>query len=293
MTHALVLLGLSIACVWLPSLRLRGGFVLSLWVPLFILAAVAAFASGMADARGMLAFGVLAGTSHLSQNASNPRLRRCAAVAAIAIAFLLAIGLVPGFRPWVGAQDIRLAPDASRMDLSLRFEPGVAGLFLLAVFSRRVASLGELRAILGRTLAMAAITTALVMALGVASGYVAWDPKLPWFSWVFIAKTLLLTAVMEEAFFRGVIQEGLGRPGWIAADARRRWIPVVVSTLLFGLAHARAGMLFVGLATLAGLGYSLAYALTRRVEAPIAVHFSVNTVHFVFFTYPHLATAQQ
>ena len=128
-------------------------------------------------------------------------------------------------------------------------------------------------------------------ALGGVSGYVRWDPKLPWFTAAFVAKTLLLTAVMEERFFRGVVQEGFSRWSWIATRPNRRWLPVAAVALLFGLAHARAGTLFIARATLARLGYSTAYALTRRMEAPIVVHARLNTVHFLFFTYLHLLTA--
>ena len=166
------------------------------------------------------------------------------------------------------------------MGLSLRFAPGVAGLFLLAVFCPQVRSWHELRAVLRSTLLVAAVTIPAVILVGVVSGYVRWDPKLPWFTAAFVAKTLLLTAVVEEAFFRGVLQEGLSRWSWIAAHPGRRWVPVVVLSLLFGLAHARAGILFAALATLAGLGYSMAYALTRRIEAPIVVHAGLHTVHF-------------
>jgi uncharacterized protein len=39
---------------------------------------------------------------------------------------------------------------------------------------------------------------------------------------------------------------------------------------------------------LTGLGAASAFALSRRIEPPILVHFTVNTVHLLFFTYPRL-----
>ena len=39
----------------------------------------------------------------------------------------------------------------------------------------------------------------------------------------------------------------------------------------------------------AGLGYALAYQSTQRIEAPVLVHFALNAVHFIAFTYPYLA----
>lgn len=39
-------------------------------------------------------------------------------------------------------------------------------------------------------------------------------------------------------------------------------------------------------AAVAGLGYALAYQWQRRIEVAVLVHFGVNALHFVGFTYP-------
>jgi membrane protease YdiL (CAAX protease family) len=73
--------------------------------------------------------------------------------------------------------------------------------------------------------------------------------------------------------------------------ARFRFGPllaVACSALLFGAAHMAGGGTYVLLATVAGLGYAYAYYVTQRIEAAIIVHFAVNAVHFIGFTYPHL-----
>jgi membrane protease YdiL (CAAX protease family) len=38
----------------------------------------------------------------------------------------------------------------------------------------------------------------------------------------------------------------------------------------------------------AGLGYGWVFMRTQRIEAAMAVHFGVNAVHFLLFTYPRL-----
>jgi hypothetical protein len=83
-----------------------------------------------------------------------------------------------------------------------------------------------------------------------------------------------------------LIQERITRA--LAAYPRWRWVAVAASALLFGAAHGAGGALYAALATVAGLGYALAYATTRRVEAAVLTHFIVNAVHFLGFTYPHL-----
>jgi membrane protease YdiL (CAAX protease family) len=102
---------------------------------------------------------------------------------------------------------------------------------------------------------------------------------------IWAVTNLFFTCLSEEAFFRGFVLAELARPGgraWLA-------IAVIVSAVLFGLAHFGGGITYVIAGVIAGLGYGLAYARTRRVEAAMVVHFAVNAVHFLFFTYPRLA----
>jgi membrane protease YdiL (CAAX protease family) len=104
---------------------------------------------------------------------------------------------------------------------------------------------------------------------------------------LFLAVNLLFTCVAEEAFFRGLVQGFLTR--WLHSMGRPTWWAVPPSALLFGLAHAGGGAAYALLATLAGLGYGWVCLRTGRVGAAIALHFTVNAVHVLFFTYPRLA----
>jgi membrane protease YdiL (CAAX protease family) len=68
---------------------------------------------------------------------------------------------------------------------------------------------------------------------------------LPHWWWLFALNNLLFTCVAEEALFRGFLQQG------IAAHSRR-WLGVLVASLLFGAAHLAGGPLLVLFAALAG-----------------------------------------
>jgi len=43
----------------------------------------------------------------------------------------------------------------------------------------------------------------------------------------------------------------------------------------------------------AGIGYGWAYRRTGRIEASILTHFSLNSLHFLLFTYPALAASMR
>jgi membrane protease YdiL (CAAX protease family) len=65
-------------------------------------------------------------------------------------------------------------------------------------------------------------------------------------------------------------------------------VALTLSSVLFGLSHLGGGLLYSALATMAGFGYGWVYQRTGAIEASIGVHFLVNALHFVFFTYPAL-----
>lgn len=54
--------------------------------------------------------------------------------------------------------------------------------------------------------------------------------------------------------------------------------------MLFGLVHFGGGIRYVVLATIAGVGYGLAFHRSGRIEMSMLAHFTVNSIRFLFFT---------
>ncbi len=205
---------------------------------------------------------------------------------AITIAVALALHLVPGFGLFVIAHEIRLTPESAPMTLKANFDQGASGLLLLAYFCPRPTISEWPRVIMtGVAYGTAAALTAIGLVFAV--GAVSMAPKLPLLAAYWVPINLLLTCVFEEVLFRRFIQGALAealrdRPQW-------RWVPLASSSVLFGLAHAGGGSLLVVAASLAGVGYGLAYARTSRIEAAVLAHFVLNAIHFFLFTYPYAA----
>jgi membrane protease YdiL (CAAX protease family) len=134
---------------------------------------------------------------------------------------------------------------------------------------------------------MFALLLLVVLSLTLALGYARWEPKLPawWPQWIW--SMVFLTALPEEAIFRGVAQH------WLAdrlGGTRRAGLgAAVVMGGVFGVAHVAGGWGYVVLATAAGIGYGWIYASTGSIAASIAAHAGLNTMHFLLFTYPALA----
>jgi membrane protease YdiL (CAAX protease family) len=94
-----------------------------------------------------------------------------------------------------------------------------------------------------------------------------------------VVMTMILAPVMEEWFFRGVLFRAISEGGTRANSRRTVVIGVVVSALLFALAHAER-VQFVGLALLGGL-LAVLVARTRRLVPAVVTHISFNGVAIV------------
>ena len=279
-----VLLALAICAVWLPRFRLSGSVFVPPWALLFLCATLSALLSGVLSWPALVVLTVLFAAGELSRHVVGQPARIALVLIAGLVSLGLALHLLPGFHNPVVLNQVQTGPSAAPFTQYANFDKAAAGLALLAYFSRRLRSASELREVLA-PIAVASVATAVVLlGFGLGVGHLAFDPKLPSFAFTFLAINLLFTCVAEEAFFRGLIQERLA----CVLSSQWQWLAVAVSSALFGLAHIAGGILYVSLATILGLGCATAYSKTRRVEAPILVHFFFNATHFLLFTYPFL-----
>jgi hypothetical protein len=118
--------------------------------------------------------------------------------------------------------------------------------------------------------------------LGLALNFIAFQPRLPSLATTMAAVliTFLLTAVPEELFFRGILQNLLerriGRRGALA-----------LTSVLFGLSHFSKGAAFnwryVLLAAIAGVFYGRAWRAERKVLTSSITHTAVDVVWSLWF----------
>jgi membrane protease YdiL (CAAX protease family) len=205
--------------------------------------------------------------------------------------FLLALALslhwLPGFHNPLVLGPIRFTPDAALFTMTLNLDKPLAGFWLLLALpwiTRQMAW-----HTVWRTAALSLLMTAAVcLGTGMLLGTVAWAPKWPAGSGLWLLNNLVLVSVTEEALFRGYLQGGLGR--LLAHWPQGETMALMVVSILFGLAHLTGGWHWALLGGIAGLGYGLAYRY-GGLAAAVLVHFGLNTVHFFLFTYPMLQPA--
>lgn len=118
---------------------------------------------------------------------------------------------------------------------------------------------------------------ALVMAgiygVHLVMGWLQFTNEPPTMDWLTTIPVLLIAALVEEVLYRGLVLNGL------VILTRQTWIAVVLSAILFGIAHATnpgATALSVVSNALGGVMYSIAFLRTRRLWLPLGVHFAWN-----------------
>lgn len=166
------------------------------------------------------------------------------------------------------------------------FDKTIGGLvFFLVVLPSE--SIPTARRILS-SLLIAVSTIIIVLSGGMIAGLIEFNiTKLleSEFLLLFLVLQLFSVCLAEEMFFRGFIQHRmyfLFKKNSLIGKV----VPLLVTSIFFGLVHFAGGIGYVVAATFAGIGYGLVYQLTRRIEASIITHAMLNLTHLIFFTYP-------
>ncbi|MCK9531608.1 MAG: CPBP family intramembrane metalloprotease [Gammaproteobacteria bacterium] len=272
----LALWGMAFVALWLPAAPLRTGLSAGAIVLILLLG----LTEGYLTAWALLWAAALLG---LARAARHPRWRIPALGLLGVLVLALGFGLLPGFVPVRFGEAMPVKPDSAPYALGFRMDKALAGFAVLALVLRAEAR-PDWRRIGVSTATALALALPLVFVPGLWLGYVRWVPGVPDVQWLAIwAATNLLFAAVEEALFRGVLQRSLAASLGVPAA-------VIGAAVLFGLAHFGGGAVYVLLATLAGVGYGLAYQMAgQRLAAAILTHFALNLVHVGFFSYPALA----
>lgn len=288
MIFTFLLLALSICALWLPSVEIgRSQSVQPGWLLLAATIAHGLF-SGVLEAVALLGVLALLACCWVERHKGIPFPFVVAArLLAVVLTLGLALHLFPGFHRLEIVAALTISQASIPYVLSLGFDKPVAGMLILACFCSRATGIKAIATALATALPIAVLTCSVTLLAGVLSGYVNWDPKLPHFTPAFLAINLVFTCAAEEAFFRGVLLEQLDSLFRRFNQHCATYLAIGVSSAAYGLAHYGGGLKLMAIATVSGAGCAWAYIANKRyIEAPVLVHFSLNTAHFLLFTYP-------
>lgn len=276
---------LSVILLWFPGKRKIPNWAVSLLLAVFF-----GFCSRQLEWAALVSIGLFIWGAYYSQAKKTSPEKR---LVATSLVLILSLGLaghqLPGFNNLMVLDHVYLTTDALPFSLFLNIDKTIVGILILGLGPALISSRAELLRLVKQNWQNALSIILAVMIFALAMGFVRFEPKLSINLFIWLPTSLLFTCVAEEALFRGFIQKKLtlrlkkmkGGENWA----------LILASLLFGLAHYAGGKKYVLLATAAGLGYGWIYQRTQRIEASILTHFGLNLMHFLFFTYPALASA--
>lgn len=239
---------------------------------------------GILDVLGASIMILFAGLTHLyfNKKLNKPHYRIPLFLSVLGLMGALTLHLLPGFHNARVIDGLRLSDQSTPFTMYLNFDKTSVALIFFALSPLFILEKPMSIRTLGTTLLILCACVLTVFIPSYAFGYVAFDPKLPSVLGLWAVNNLFFVCVAEEIMFRGLIQRTL------SSFLKSPYLSILLSSLLFGLAHFKGGMGLVGLGTLAGLFYGYAYHRTQSLLPAVLVHFGLNLVHFIFFSYPTL-----
>ena len=257
------------------------------FIPIFLcgLSIFTALFYGVINYYGLLSIGIFYGIAYTyfkNYYISNV-LKFLRLLLLLLIAACFAFHIIPGFQNDLVLDRIVISSSSIPFSMYLNFDKTMMGIILF-LSSNLYDNEKQLNLkSLAITLLLAASCSLLMMILGVLFGYIKFDFKIPNIIFIWCLNNLFFVCFTEEILFRGIIQNQLK---YLRLDKYIPHIHLILASLIFGLAHFKGGELYILLAFMTSIFYGFAYEITGRILCAILVHFYLNFIHIIFFTYP-------
>lgn len=192
--------------------------------------------------------------------------------------------LLPGYDNWQILAPTRVSAAAPLYGFYFNFDKGFIGFILCFFLIKPAQSKKEwARVLKGYFFTM---PLALLVLIGVpyAMKWIVMDLKWPHFIGPWLVINLLNVCLAEEVVWRGFVQRE------VTKSLGHKGIGLLSSTILFISVHAFfiQDWPYLAMIGVASLLYGLVYQVTERIETAVLVHFTVNAVHMLCWTYPRL-----
>lgn len=242
----------------------------------------AAFTNGTINIYGILSLFFFASLCHYYfENQSINKLFKVLLFGLICFCITgFAFHFIPGFFNAHVITNLQLSPLSYPFSTYMNFDKTIAALILYTtsnLYSLQKPLDKDSLFITFKTL-LAAFLVILVPAL--LFKYVTFDPKLTNAFWIWELNNFLFVCMAEEVMCRGFLQNHL------KIVFKSNYLHIILAGLIFGIAHFEGGLVYIGLSWLAGILYGYAYDKTSRIMSSMIVHCGINSIHFIFFTYP-------
>ena len=189
-----------------------------------------------------------------------------------------------GFQNYPFLCKVRITPDAIPYSLYFNYDKTLLPIFIWG-FSKDYINGKKLLSIIKRVFLYLLFLAPLILLISWYLQYVHFSPKWPVYTPVWMFVNLFFTCTAEEVLCREIIQGGVQRE---LKSPYKGYISIGIAAGLFGAMHYMGGINYILLATVAGLFYGHIFYKTKEIRSSVFLHFSLNALHFLLFTYPAL-----
>lgn len=198
---------------------------------------------------------------------------------------LLMSGYIPGIQSWRIIDSEVIGNNTVHYSLLLHLDKAFIAICLGVFGIAPLRSKRHFKYVLIRMMPVSLMTLIMLSSLGIALEIVDVDFKVPdlWLIWAIV--NLLTICTSDELLHRFFVLNGILKV--LGSGKVSKIIALLFSAVICCITHPGPAsymfMVFFG-----GILLGIVYLQTRRVEASIMLHFMINIIHFLFFSYPLL-----
>jgi len=202
-----------------------------------------------------------------------------ASISVVILGFLIATHRWPGFHNPVLIDFIDDVTTSHPLFLNL--DKALVGYVLLAYIWQKPEVAVNWRRTTVYSLVVLLLALCVLIPAAILLGIKSWQVSIPSWLPIWAATNLLVSCIAEEAFFRGFIQKKMQDALSRRQITNSALMALLLTSLLFGIAHIGQGILLALLAAVAAAFYGYVYQQTGRLASSISVHFLLNLVVLV------------
>ena len=222
--------------------------------------------------------------SYFNYNGLNKYLRYALFIIMLTLTAGYIFHLMPGFTNVLVINKTQVSSLSSSFSMYLNFDKTIIALILYVTSGLWMLEKSIDKKSILDTLLCLLLCIGVILIPGILSGYIKFDPKIPEILCLWVFNNLLFVSATEEMIFRGILQNNL--KSFLGTRATNYYLHIIIASIIFGLSHYKGGVTFMLLAAISGGFYGYIYDKTNRIFCATLVHFGLNLVHLMLFTYP-------
>lgn len=211
-------------------------------------------------------------------------LRKIGFVFFLAIGYLLITHQVPGVNNYKIFDQLLFADGMAAFDLFLNYDKVYLAVVMLAILPTLDRTL-PFSSSYGLVAKYFLVSFLVLFPAAYSVSYIKPHLNLNPYMLLWALNNFFFVCFAEEVIFRRFIQNYL--VSYFRNVQYGDLVAIFLGALIFGVAHMGGGLVYVGLAILAGIFYGLCFYHSCNVRSSMLLHFLVNLCHALFFTYPY------